>query len=65
MTLMSMPRPFVWDLSGNKYLDFCCSPGPYALGAADPDVRNHYTQDRVCNPPPLTHVRLRRRSMPR
>ena len=31
--------PFVWDLSGNKYLDFCCSPGPYALGAADPDVR--------------------------
>ena len=30
--------PFVWDLSGNKYLDFCCSPGPYALGAADPDV---------------------------
>jgi hypothetical protein len=29
---------FVWDLSGNKYLDMCNSPGPYALGAADPDV---------------------------
>jgi glutamate-1-semialdehyde 2,1-aminomutase len=30
--------PFVWDLSGNKYIDMCNAPGPYALGAADPDV---------------------------
>lgn len=30
--------PFVWDLSGNKYMDMCNAPGPYALGAADPDV---------------------------
>ena len=29
---------FVWDLSGNKYMDMCNSPGPFALGAADPDV---------------------------
>ena len=29
---------FVWDLSGNKYMDMCNAPGPYALGAADPDV---------------------------
>lgn len=28
----------VWDLSGNKYIDMCNAPGPYALGAADPDV---------------------------
>jgi|EP01047_Picozoa_sp_COSAG01_P010678 hypothetical protein len=30
--------PYVWDLSGNRYMDMCNAPGPYALGAADPDV---------------------------
>jgi hypothetical protein len=25
-------------MSGNKYIDMICTPGPYILGAADPDV---------------------------
>lgn len=30
--------PYLWDVDGNKYLDFCCSWGPLILGHADPDV---------------------------
>lgn len=30
--------PFLFDVDGNKYLDFCCSWGPLILGHADPDV---------------------------
>ena len=29
---------FLFDVDGNKYLDFCCSWGPLILGHADPDV---------------------------
>jgi glutamate-1-semialdehyde 2,1-aminomutase len=29
---------YVWDVDGNRYLDFCCSWGPLILGHADPDV---------------------------
>jgi glutamate-1-semialdehyde aminotransferase len=25
-------------MSNNKYIDMICTPGPYILGAADPDV---------------------------
>jgi glutamate-1-semialdehyde 2,1-aminomutase len=29
---------YLYDVDGNKYLDFCCSWGPLILGHADPDV---------------------------
>lgn len=29
---------FLFDVDGNRYLDFCCSWGPLILGHADPDV---------------------------
>ena len=58
---------FVWDLSGNKYLDMCNSPGPYALGAADPDVNaavvkaieagSFSTLNPPCAPDPTPHAR--------
>jgi len=30
--------PYLFDVDGNRYLDFCCSWGPLILGHADPDV---------------------------
>ncbi|MCX6834040.1 MAG: glutamate-1-semialdehyde 2,1-aminomutase [candidate division Zixibacteria bacterium] len=30
--------PYMFDVDGNRYLDFCCSWGPLILGHADPDV---------------------------
>ena len=30
--------PFLFDVGGNTYLDFCCSWGPLILGHAHPDV---------------------------
>ncbi|MDH3892229.1 MAG: glutamate-1-semialdehyde 2,1-aminomutase [candidate division Zixibacteria bacterium] len=30
--------PYLFDVDGNKYLDFCCSWGPLILGHADSDV---------------------------
>jgi len=30
--------PFITDVDGNKYLDFCCSWGPLILGHAHPEV---------------------------
>ncbi len=30
--------PYLIDVDGNRYLDFCCSWGPLILGHADPDV---------------------------
>jgi len=30
--------PFIYDIDGNKYLDFCCSWGPLILGHAHPEV---------------------------
>jgi glutamate-1-semialdehyde 2,1-aminomutase len=30
--------PFVWDIDGNKFIDFCCSWGPLILGHNDPEV---------------------------
>lgn len=29
---------YLFDVDGNRYLDFCCSWGPLILGHADPDV---------------------------
>ena len=29
---------YLYDVDGNRYLDFCCSWGPLILGHADPDV---------------------------
>lgn len=29
---------YLWDVDGNKYIDFCCSWGPLILGHADPNV---------------------------
>ncbi len=29
---------YLYDVDGNKYLDFCCSWGPLILGHGDPDV---------------------------
>jgi len=30
---------YLYDVDGNRYIDFCCSWGPLILGHADPDVR--------------------------
>jgi glutamate-1-semialdehyde 2,1-aminomutase len=30
--------PFLWDVDGTRYLDFCCSWGPLILGHAHPEV---------------------------
>jgi len=30
----------IWDVDGNKYLDFCCSWGPLILGHDNPSIRN-------------------------
>lgn len=30
--------PYVWDVDGNRYIDFVCSWGPLILGHADPEV---------------------------
>jgi glutamate-1-semialdehyde 2,1-aminomutase len=30
--------PYLFDVDGNRYLDFCCSWGPLVLGHADPEV---------------------------
>ena len=30
--------PYLFDVDGNRYIDFCCSWGPLILGHADPDV---------------------------
>ncbi|MEE8576769.1 MAG: aminotransferase class III-fold pyridoxal phosphate-dependent enzyme, partial [candidate division Zixibacteria bacterium] len=29
---------YLFDVDGNRYIDFCCSWGPLILGHADPDV---------------------------
>lgn len=30
---------FIWDVDGNKFIDFCCSWGPLILGHNDPNIR--------------------------
>lgn len=30
--------PFIWDIDGNRFIDFCCSWGPLILGHNDPEV---------------------------
>lgn len=30
--------PFIYDIDGNRYLDFCCSWGPLILGHAHPEI---------------------------
>jgi len=30
--------PYLYDVDGNRYIDFCCSWGPLILGHADPEV---------------------------
>ena len=45
-------------MSGNKYIDMICTPGPYILGAADPDVNAAVAEAlangsfSTCVPPP-------------
>ena len=36
--------PYMFDVDGNRYLDFCSSWGPLILGHADPDVVNAITE---------------------
>ena len=31
--------PHIWDVDGNKYIDFCCSWGPLILGHNNPIIR--------------------------
>ena len=30
---------FIWDVDGNKFLDFCCSWGPLITGHNNPKIR--------------------------
>jgi len=32
---------YIWDVDGNKYIDFCCSWGPLILGHKHPTVMQH------------------------
>ena len=35
---------YLYDVDGNRYIDFCCSWGPLILGHADPDVVTAVTE---------------------